>query len=109
MSVPLPPTGFHVTREYYNITETTVTLDWDPPQGRGPETIVDNYTISISPAPPYQPARITVPMSPLNVTLNGNIAYSINLTAVNCVGESDPSLLADIQFSKYSQVNHNTR
>ena len=86
--------------------ETIVTLDWDPPQGKGPEAIVDNYTISISPPPLYQPAKITilVPTSQLNVTLEHNVVYSINLTALNCVGESSPSLLPDIQFGKHPLV-----
>ena len=84
--------------------ETTITLDWDPPQGRGPEAVIDNYTISILPAPPYQPAKVTLPTRQLNVTLAHNIMYAINLTAINCVGESDPSLLTDIQFSKCTYV-----
>ena len=78
--------------------ETTVTLDWDPPQGIGPETVVDNYTISTFPASPYQPARIIVFTRHLNITLEHNIAYSINLTAINCAGESNLSILSDIEF-----------
>ena len=81
---------------------TTVTLDWDPPQGTGPEAVVDNYTISISPAPPYQPARLQVPSYPWNVTLAHNEIYSINLTATNCVGDSEPIALSNVGFGEFS-------
>ena len=77
---------------------TMVTLDWDPPEGTGPEAVVDNYTITISPPSPYQPARITVTTLQWNVTLEHNTVYSINLTAENCIGESEPSSLSNIEF-----------
>lgn len=77
--------------------ETTVTLYWSPPQGTGPEAVVDNYTISISPAPLYQPARMVVTPGS-NVTLEHNVDYSINFTAINCAGESDPLVLPNFQI-----------
>ena len=94
LPVPLPPTDFHITREYHGNDETTVTLDWDPPEGTGPETFVDNYTISISPTPPHHQSTRIMVSSPLwNITLENNIMYFVNLTAINCAGESDPSSL----------------
>ena len=80
--------------------ETTVTLDWDPPQGTGPESVVDNYTVSISPAPPYELESTTVQLPPWNVTLDHNIQYSISLTTTNCIGESNASAIITIRFSK---------
>ena len=69
--------------------ETTVTLDWDPPQGR-PESSVDAYNMSVSPAPPYQPANSQV-TRPWNITLEDNIIYTVHLVARNCYGISQPS------------------
>ena len=87
--VPLTPTNFNITEIYQGNMEATVTLDWDPPQ-EGP-AVVDNYIIFISPASPYQQERILVPSRPWNVTLAHNniiVQYTINLSAVNCAGES---------------------
>ncbi len=80
---------------------TTVTLGWDPPQGSGPQTIVDNYTISISPVSPYQLERILISSSPWNITLQHNEVYSINLTAMNCAGESELAILFGVGFSEF--------
>ncbi len=97
--IPLTPSGLSIIRQYHGSMQTTVMLDWDPPQGRGPEAIVDNYTISILPAPLFQPARITVPSGPYNVTLAHNELYAINLAAVNCAGESGRTTIF-LRFSK---------
>ncbi len=86
----------NIIAEYEDNTETIITLDWDPPQGIGPEAIVDNYTISISPTPPDQPA-IDQDSRPWNVTLGHTQLYTINATAINCAGESEPSMT----ISKY--------
>ena len=79
--------------------ETTVTLDWDPPQGRGSLAVVDNYTISVSPAPPNQPEIIILQSLNWNVTLVHNEAYTINLIATNCIGESD-QIVINIRYSE---------
>ena len=95
--VPSAPIAFSIIMEYHGSMETTVTLDWDPPQGTGPEAVVDNYTISISPMPPYQQE---VFIQKFNVTLAHNVFYTINLTAMNCAGESEPAILSNIGFSE---------
>ena len=82
-----------MAREYHNLMESTITLTWDPPQGNGTEIIVDNYTIFITPDPPHQSAHFVV-LSPLwNVTLVHKEEYKINITAVNCIGKSDATVL----------------
>ena len=98
--VPLPPCCLNITEEYHDTMATTVTLDWDPPQGSGPQTIVDNYTIAISPAPLYQPGVNIVSSPPWNVTLMHNEVYIINVTASNCAGESEIFMPQNITFSK---------
>ena len=98
--VPSIPTAFNIIMVYHGNMETTVTLDWDPPQGSGPEAIVDNYTISISPTLPYKSANILVFLQELNITLAHNFLYSINLTAVNCAGESKSVTLSNIGYGK---------
>ena len=99
-SVPLPPCCFNISDEYHDTVMTTVTLDWNPPVGSGPEFLIDNYTISISPDPPFQPAISSPLLPPWNVTLDHNRVYTINITSLNCAGESVPVTLHNIGFSK---------
>ena len=70
------------------------------PGGSGPEAIVDNYTISVSPQPPYQPTVNRVRSSPWNVTLTHNVEYAINITAINCVGRSQTTSLHTVEFGE---------
>lgn len=99
--VPLSPASFIISREYHEDMETTITLEWDPPQGNGPESIVDNYTVSISPDPPYDPAINPTLLPPWNVTLTHNVEYIINVTALNCLGKSSPSVLSKTYSKLY--------
>ena len=73
--------------------ETTVTINWDAPQGSGTEAVVDEYHISILPTPTYGPVMNLVVSPPWNVTLTHNIVYTGNITAINCAGESTPLLI----------------
>lgn len=92
--VPQAPSGFRVNERYpTNNMGTIVTLQWDPPQGRDSQTVVDNYTISISPPPLSQPSTTMVNSPPWNVTFDYNVDYELNITAENCNGESDPFTL----------------
>ena len=99
--VPRTPTRFSTIEIYHDFMETTVTLNWELPQGSGPEIIVDNYTISISPDPPYQLSVISVSSPPWNITLDHNEEYTINVTAMNCAGVSEPAILSNIGFSEF--------
>ena len=90
-SVPLVPTGFNITMEFYTVPNLTVMFEWDGPQGSGPKAVVDNYTIVISPMTLFPSDVIVLPNFPLsvNVTLNYNIIYNATITAENCAGESE--------------------
>ncbi len=75
-------------------------FEWDPPLGIGPEAIVDNYTITITPEPVSHPISNEVLASPWNVTLNYNVIYTATITAVNCNGDSDILTLFSIEYSE---------
>ncbi len=81
----------------------SVLLEWDPPPGSGPEAIVDNYTISITPKPLSHPSLNVVLSTPLTVTLDYNIIYTAIIIATNCAGESSPFELTNIVYSKFIQ------
>ncbi len=87
------------------MVNTTLTFEWDPPQGSGSEVIVDYYIISISPRPLSHSITNVVPSFPWNVTLAHNTVYSANITAVNCAGVSDTFVLFDIEYSKCSYTS----
>ena len=98
-AVPETPTGFNISEVYFIVGDTTITFKWDPPQGVGPEAIVDYYVIAISPAPLSHPILNNVSSSPWNVTVAYNTGYSVNITAVNCAGRSGTFVLADFEYS----------
>ena len=101
ISVPLMPTGFNTSMQYDSSLDTVVTFQWDPPQGSGPEAIVNSYKISITPRPISHPAFNTISYSTSwNVTLYFNLEYSASITAVNCAGDSHPFTLHGIKFSE---------
>ncbi len=98
--VPLTPTGFNITEDYFTVMDNTVMLEWDSPGGSGPEAIVDNYTITVNPMSVSHPISNVVLSSPWNVTLSYNVIYTATITAVNCAGESNNLTLVDIEYSK---------
>ena len=60
-----------------------VTLQWDAPVG----SAVDNYNIAISPNPSSGvPPSTSVTQT--TITLQYNVNYTVQLTAVNCIGDS---------------------
>ena len=89
--VPLVPSGFNISDEIYAIDNLTVTFEWDGPQGSGPQAIVDNYTVFITPRPLLLNEFTVLPKSLmiLHVTLNYNMAYTAAITSENCAGESE--------------------
>lgn len=72
-----------------------VTFEWDPLQGMGPEFVVDYYRITVSSASLSHPIINLVNLTIWNVTLNYNIIYRANISAINCAGESAISPLID--------------
>ena len=99
--MPQIPTGFNITNEIHELMNTTLVFEWDPPQGSGPETIVDNYIISIFPLPLSHPSLNMVLTPPWNVTLSHNVAYNITIAAVNCAGVSNRFIFDETEYSKY--------
>lgn len=86
------------------MVKTTVTFEWDSPQGSGPEATVDYYIISISPRPLSHPCTnvVQVIQSLLwNVTVAHNTVYTVNISAVNCAGQSDSYTFPQIEYGKY--------
>ena len=69
-------------------------FEWHEPQGSGPQVIVDNYIIIISPRPLYPADVNIVPNLPevFYATLNYNTLYTATIIAENCAGES-PTLV----------------
>ena len=102
-AVPLPPTNFSIVEEYPDVNETTVLLAWEAPQGSGTEFMVDTYSITISPEPPYQ-SVVMLESPPWNVTLLHNQEYTANISSVNCVGESVIEVLSIDEFGKISKA-----
>ena len=100
--VPLIPSGFNITRVSFTVTNITVMFEWDGPQGSGPEAIVDDYIITITPSPLSPSAITVVGNSPSNVTLRFNVIYIATITAVNCAGESPSYQLQNIEYGESS-------
>lgn len=80
--------------------DITVDFDWAHPQGSGPEAIVDYYIISISPNPLSHPGSNNVSSPPWNVTVGYNVDHTVNITAVNCAGNSDTLVSSNVRFGK---------
>lgn len=98
--VPLIPFGFMFTQQFDTLVNTTITFEWDPPQGSGPEAVVDYYVITISPSPLSHPGTNMVESPPWNVTLSYNVEHTVNITAVNCAGNGDTFVLSNVRFGK---------
>ena len=96
--VPQIPSGFNITRANFTPVNNTITFEWDPPQGMGPEVIVDYYLIFITPAPLSHPILNNVSSSPWDVTVNYNTLYSVNITALNCAGKSGTFVFSDFLY-----------
>ena len=96
--VPIIPSGFDIVQDGFTPENNTVTFDWDPQQGVGPEVIVDYYKIIISPTPLSHTRINLVESSPWNVTLGYNTMYTANIIATNCAGESGSLLLSGINY-----------
>ena len=102
-AVPLIPSGFNISGVVHTVANTTVTFQWEPPQGEGPQAVVDYYLFSVFPQPLSQPvaANISNIFLSWNVTVEYNTSYFVNITAGNCAGDSETAVLPTIiEFSK---------
>ena len=99
--VPNPPTNFSISREYHKVHNITITLEWIPPQGSGPNTIVDAYKVTIMPKPLSSPVSNIIRVTSWNVTLSYNSIYTAMIIAENCAGVSVPVTLGNIEFRKF--------
>lgn len=111
--MPLRPSQFSITGQHDTLSNTTITLEWSPPLGRGSEAVVDFYTLSFLPIPLSHPASATVNITSVNVTVEYNVQYMFNILATNCIGESDVFILQNIKFGmghvhNYRQVEPRT-
>ena len=97
---PLTPTGLLITADNFAVMNSTITLSWDPPQGTGPQLNVDFYWISIIPTSLSHPVLNNVITPPFSVTIGYNTVYTVNITAVNCAGQSGTLSLENIEYSK---------
>ena len=104
LSVPLAPSNFNIVERYDEVLNTTVAFEWDPPQGSGPERVVNNYTISITPRPVSHPIVSVVTSRFLNVTLNYNVEYTATVIAENCAGISSETVIRDIEYCKQVMI-----
>ena len=98
---PRTPTGFTIIEEHFTVGDITLTFQWDPPQGVGPEVIVDYYWISIFPPPVSHSMINNVTSSPWNVTVDYNTIYFVNITAVNCAGQSGTFELPHYEYGMH--------
>lgn len=90
------------TSTFRDLDELSVTFDWDQSErGGGAAGVVDAYYFTISPTPLFLmvdgPILLTVPT--LEVLLEYDVAYDLNITAVNCVGSS--VIVQTIEFGKF--------
>ncbi len=94
------PTGLMIGESFDELDNTTAMFKWDRPHGSGPEAVVDNYTITITPAPLSHPTSNVVFSLLWNVTLKYNVEYAATLMATNCAGDGGIITLSGIEFSK---------
>lgn len=94
--MPNVPLNFNNTRQYPSQSNTTITLEWNVPQGLGSRRVVDYYVVTVSPALPSLPDNeFSVNSTSLNVTLLHNVNYTLSVTAINCAGASDMAILSN--------------
>ena len=100
LTEPRTPTGLLISEDDFTNLNNTITLVWDPPQGIGPQLVVDYYWVSITPISLSHPVVNSVTTSPWSVTIGYNMVYTVNITAVNCAGQSGTLSLENIEYSK---------
>ena len=72
---------------------STLTFNWNIPEGPDFGAVIDHTTIHVIPRPPYQKSIKRVEHPPWNITLEHNIRYTISAVFENCAGMSDVFIL----------------
>ena len=98
ITVPITPTDPAVTRIDRDLFDFSATLQWNSPLPGGAQSVIDNYTVVITPGE----QTIVLDSPTLLATLQYNIENVFSITATNCVGRSSP-LLSTIHYSKYKK------
>ena len=88
-----------MTHLYRDLFDFSATLQWNSPLPGGAQSVIDNYTVVITPGV-QTPISFVLDSPTLLVTLQYNIENVISITAINCVGRSLP-FVSTIQYSKY--------
>ena len=92
---PPAPSHFRVTSNRSTNYNYSIMFRWDHEK----PNIVENYTVTVSPAPLSEPAMSEVTSRSWRITLAYFTVYSIEILAVNCGGNSTP-IRNSISYSK---------
>ncbi len=77
----------------YTEVAVTIIFVWDLG-----DTLISNYTVSISPKPISHPVTYVVLSPPLFVSLKYNVTYTAAIFATNCAGDSLSYTLNNIKY-----------
>lgn len=98
--VPLPPINLSISEEYEDKQNITVTFEWNPANGTGAEYFVESYSVSLSSELEEYYYQESIHLEAINLTLDYNVNYTATVVSLNCAGESIPTLLHGVLFSK---------
>ena len=87
---PSPPLNPRISVTAYQPTNSTVTVEWDPPSSPGGVSV--SYVLTISP-PPLSQSPLTVETTSAQITVSYNTQYNLTTRADNCAGSSADTML----------------
>ena len=88
---------FTIVAAYHRLNDSTVTFEWEPAPS---DYDVTAYRIRLVPQPDSVPSLNILNALQWNLTLVHNWAFTATLTAVNCAGEGDPTVIRGIEICK---------
>ena len=91
-----------MVREFFGDNAVTVVFEWNPPLGDDLGSVVDEYSIIISPGPISHPPSIRIAFPRMIVLLNYNVEYTTSIFSINCAGISQDSLIYYFRYGKYT-------
>ena len=86
--LPSPPRTPSYTVQQYGRDSVTLTVQWQPPQYDGGNSV--SYTITVSPG--FSP--VTTSGTSVPVTVSYNVVHTVSIVATNCNGSSSAVMLA---------------